>query len=180
LGHYLKFDTIEKVFALRGEACMTLEELNALGILEARAAFELCCGSQRWIDGMLMRKPFASAEDLQAAGREIWGILDPKDWREAFSHHPRVEGLELLRIQWPGTPSVSDETFLELKKLYDDYYEKFGYAFLASDSGTRRDDVLARLDARLNHSPDEELKIAASEHEKITAKRLEKLVGQSL
>lgn len=154
---------------------MTLEELNALGILEARAVFELCCGSQRWIDGMLMRKPFNDAEDLQEAGRQIWRILDEKDWKEAFAHHPHIAAPELLSIQW-GEEGASVEFSAEFKELHDAYYDKFGFVFLAFSSGKRPAEILESLKTRLGHSADEEIRVAAAEHEQITAARLENLL----
>jgi len=150
---------------------MTLKELNELGIIEARATFELCCGAQRWIDGMLMRKPYGSAEDLQNAGREIWEILSPDDWMEAFSHHPRLTDINLLRVQWPG----SDESLEKLKKLNDEYNEKFGCVCIVSPEGQSADEMVGILEKRLPNGADEELKIAAAEQAKITAQRLEKL-----
>ncbi|PCI37034.1 MAG: OHCU decarboxylase [Elusimicrobia bacterium] len=162
---------------------MTLDELNKLSIMEARAAFELCCGARRWIDGMLMRKPYFDAEDLQTAGREIWELLNPEDWKEAFTHHPRIGDIKILRAKWAsdeqsGAAGASEETIQSLKKLNDEYFDMFGYIFIVCATGKPADEMLAILKSRLVHDADEEFKIAASEHAKITALRLEKLIKE--
>ncbi len=162
---------------------MKLEEFNTLSIMEARAAFELCCGSQRWIDGMLMRRPYTSVEELQTAGREIWGILTPKDYTEAFSHHPRIGDINLLRVQWAGdeqsgAKGASEETLQRIKNLNDDYYNKFGYIFIVCATGKSADEMLAILEERMKNDPKDELAIAAAEHAKITDLRLAKLLKE--
>ena len=162
---------------------MTLDELNKLSIMEARAAFELCCGARRWIDGMLMRKPYVDAKDLQTAGREIWGILNPEDWKEAFTHHPRIGDIKLLRAKWAsdeqsGAAGASEETIQALKKLNDEYYEKYGYIFIVCATGKSANEMLTLLKSRMANDADEEFKIAAAEHAKITALRLEKLIKE--
>jgi 2-oxo-4-hydroxy-4-carboxy-5-ureidoimidazoline decarboxylase len=62
---------------------------EAAGTMLAR-----CCGAHRWVEGMLQRRPFASAAALQSAARETWEALSPTDWREAFGHHPRIGASE--------------------------------------------------------------------------------------
>src|SRR5258708_24653777 len=67
---------------------------------EARALLFRCCGSTRWVELMLERRPFGSADALFDAARFIWQSLGPDDWKEAFSHHPRI-----------GDRHASDEKF---------------------------------------------------------------------
>lgn len=145
---------------------MTLSELNGLSIIESRARFELCCGAQRWIDGMLMRRPFTDEADLFAACRDIWRVLDPKDWREAIGHHPHLSEAALLGAMWPG---VGAGGLKRLKELSDAYYARYGYAFLLADPAA---DPLAALEARLGNDPERELRTAADELSKMTAAKL--------
>lgn len=145
---------------------MKLSELNALSIIESRARFELCCGAQRWIDGMLMRRPFSDEADLFAAGRDIWRVLDPKDWREAIGHHPHVAQAALLEARWPGAAPGS---LARIKELSDAYFARFGFAFLLADP---KADPVGALEARLANDPETELRIAADELSKMTAAKL--------
>lgn len=149
---------------------MKLSELNALGIIEARALFELCCGAQRWIDGMLMRRPFTDEADLFAAGRDIWRVLDPEDWREAIGHHPHLKEAMLLAALWPA---ASPDDLPRLKELADAYYARFGYAFLLADPLA---DPVPALQARLANDPERELLVAADELSKMTVSGLADLL----
>ena len=69
---------------------VTLAQLDTIS--EAEAAFKLaaCCGSSKWVAGMVSRRPFGSREKLLAASDEIGLTLQPSDWLEAFAHHPRI------------------------------------------------------------------------------------------
>ncbi|MBI5597475.1 MAG: decarboxylase [Elusimicrobia bacterium] len=145
---------------------MTLTELNALSIIESRARFELCCGAQRWIDGMLMRRPFTDEADLLAAGQDIWRVLDPKDWREAIGHHPHVAQAALLGARWPG---VAAGGLARLQGLSDDYFARFGFAFLLADPQA---DPVGALESRLANDAEKELRVAADELSKMTAAKL--------
>nr|MBA3258884.1 OHCU decarboxylase [Gemmatimonadales bacterium] len=69
---------------------MTLEGLNALPRPDAGDRLHSCCGSSRWVEGMLLRRPFASVEALLAAADDVWRETGPADWDEAFAHHPRI------------------------------------------------------------------------------------------
>ena len=67
-----------------------IDDLNALPPDRAADVLRACCGSSRWVDAMVARRPFASIDDVLAAADVAWAPLGPDDWREAFSHHPRI------------------------------------------------------------------------------------------
>ena len=56
------------------------------------------------------------------------------------------------------------------------YEEKFGFVYLICATGRSADEMLANLRDRISNDRETELRIAAEEHAKITALRLEKLV----
>src|SRR5689334_10035925 len=68
------------------------EVLNGLPPAEARAALLRCCGSGRWADEMLRRRPYASAAALHADADAVWSALGQDDFLEAFAHHPAIGG----------------------------------------------------------------------------------------
>lgn len=149
-----------------------------------------CCGSRRWVDGMLARRPFGTRERLLASAREVWFALDRDDWLEAFADHPRIGDREALRTRFAetrhlaageqsGVRGASDEVLDALARGNDAYLRKFGYIFIVCATGLSATAMLERLEARLSHGPDEELVIAAEEQAQITAIRLSKLaIGQ--
>ena len=82
---------------------MTFAELNALPEPEARAAFERCCGSSRWVEAMLDGRPYDSFPAVVAASDDAFGLLYERDWMEAFHHHPMIGDVAELRKRFAST-----------------------------------------------------------------------------
>ncbi|MFZ5894943.1 MAG: 2-oxo-4-hydroxy-4-carboxy-5-ureidoimidazoline decarboxylase [Myxococcota bacterium] len=166
----------------------TVQRLNTLDEAEARAQFERCCGARRWVEGMLGRRPFASASELVEQAESVWASLQASDYLEAFSHHPEIgQNLDELRrkfqhtADWSqaeqaGTEDASEAVLLALRDQNRAYRARFGYTFIICATGKRADEMLAALERRLQNSAEVELEIAAAEQAKITRLRLEKLV----
>lgn len=166
---------------------MTVDELNALPPDGAREALARCCGSARWADKMLARRPFADKSAARAASDAAWAETGEKDWLEAFSHHPRIGGKDALRAKFSATSSwalgeqasvsAADEATLDaLEKGNADYEARFGFIFIVCATGKSAPEMLALLRARLPNARSTELKIAAAEQHKITKIRMEKLL----
>jgi 2-oxo-4-hydroxy-4-carboxy-5-ureidoimidazoline decarboxylase len=160
--------------------------VNAATDAKARAGLLRCCGSRRWAEAMLARRPFASAADLFAAADEIWDGLDRADWLEAFAAHPPIGDLDSLRQKFAATAAWSageqagvagaaDDVLYELAEGNCRYEERFGHIFIVCATGKTALEMLHTLRERLQNTPDEELAIAAAEQAKITRLRLEKL-----
>lgn len=161
--------------------------LNALSREAATEALTRCCGASRWVQGMLLRLPFASHTAMFAAAVEIWAQLGPDDYREAFAHHPEIgSNLEELREKFAKTASwsqaeqsgavtASEATLHALQGGNRAYRERFGFSFIVCATGKSAEEMLALLQVRLRHEPELELAIAAAEQAKITHLRLEKL-----
>jgi len=167
---------------------MDLTWLNGLGPSEASDEFLKCCGSREWAGRMAGSRPFASLEQLHSRASEIWWTLDHPDWLEAFRSHPKIGGskaAEKVSAQsraWSGeeqsgVKSASDQVLSELASLNKQYDEKFGFIFIVCASGKTSAEMLAILRARLTNDAETEVRIAASEQEKITEIRLRKLVN---
>jgi 2-oxo-4-hydroxy-4-carboxy-5-ureidoimidazoline decarboxylase len=150
---------------------------------DARAQLHACCGSARWVERMLSRRPFASRDALLTAAREEWFTLTPDDWREAFRHHPSIGDREALRARFPGTAHLSEreqagvagasDAILDaLAEANRAYAQKFSYIFIVCATGKSAGEMLALLRARLLNGPDAEIRIAAEEQARITALRL--------
>jgi len=152
--------------------------INALPADAARDAFARCCGSRRWVAGMLARRPFASADDLFAAADAIWTGLERADHLEAFSHHPAIgaSGARGFSAREQAQVALAPATTLQdLESLNRRYREHFGFVFLVCATGKSADEMLAMLRARIDNPAEVELGIAAAEQAKITRLRLEKL-----
>jgi 2-oxo-4-hydroxy-4-carboxy-5-ureidoimidazoline decarboxylase len=172
---------------------MTLHELNTLTVPQLKEELMKCCGSSAWVNKML---PFFPADDLVELledAEEQWYKCRQEDWKEAFTHHPKIGDVESLKkkfasaadpiaIGWAsgeqsGVSTASRQTIESLAKSNKEYEKKFGYIFIICATGKSADEMLAMLQERLLNDPKEEIEIAADEQNKITKLRLEKLVA---
>jgi 2-oxo-4-hydroxy-4-carboxy-5-ureidoimidazoline decarboxylase len=165
---------------------MTLEVLNGLDEGTLRAVLSGCCGSQAWVQGMMDVFPVRDVPGLLEAAGRVWRGCSPKDWLEAFDHHPRIGDMEALRKKYADTGASAEqagaldaslkvlEALAEGNKVYE---EKFGYIFIVCATGKPAEEMLGLLRTRLENDPGRELVIAMGEQEKITELRLKKLLS---
>jgi 2-oxo-4-hydroxy-4-carboxy-5-ureidoimidazoline decarboxylase len=161
--------------------------LNALPSADLEAILRRCCGSRRWVQGMLARLPFTTLGELMLAADEVWAGLGADDYLEAFTHHPEIGAdLEALRARFvhtagwssdeqSGVGAADDATLVGLRDANRAYKERFGYIFIICASGKSAGEMLGALEARLGNAAEAELPIAAGEQSKITKLRLAKL-----
>ena len=167
---------------------MTLHELNTLPREQLIEELTKCCGSSAWVNKML---PFFPADDLVELledAEEQWYKCSENDWKEAFSHHPKIGDIDSLKkkfastAQWAsgeqsGVNTASEQTIEALAAGNKKYEEKFGYIFIVCATGKTAEEMLGILASRLPNDAKEEIEIAADEQRKITRLRLEKLVN---
>ena len=164
-----------------------LTALNALDDAAAAEAFGKCCGAGRWVKAMVAGRPYTSRAHLHGHATHAWWHLGDGDWREAFTHHPRIGAdVAALRAKFAKTADWSageqakvteaDEATLEALAEGNRAYEaRFGHIFIVCASGLTAGQMLQRLRGRIDNDPDYELRVAAGEQAKITALRLDKL-----
>jgi 2-oxo-4-hydroxy-4-carboxy-5-ureidoimidazoline decarboxylase len=166
---------------------MSVEALNALDEAGARARFERCCVSRRWIEGMLSARPYGDADAVRRQACESWQALGEKDWLEAFSGHPRIGDVTSLRARYAasaelaageqsGVAAAGDDVLEGLARGNAAYEERFGFIFIVCATGRSADEMYALLKARLANDRATELAIAADEQLKILLLRLEQLL----
>ena len=168
---------------------MTLEELNHLEKPALTEALHKCCGSSAWVEHMAAAFPISDAETLMDEANTKWNSLPEAEWREAFTHHPKIGGnIEALREKFANTStwaegeqaSVKEASQAILEALAagnEEYERKFGYIFIVCATGKSAEEMLALLQARLSNKPEEEILVAMGEQNKITRIRLEKLLA---
>ena len=167
---------------------MTLDQLNRLSEADATAAFTQCCAAQRWVERMVIDRPFESLPELLEISDRIWEECDLDDYLEAFQGHPRIGDVESLAKKYANTKGWAggeqkgvegaDRDVLErLAKGNADYEEKFGHIFIVCATGKSAAEMLALLEARMPNDPKTEVMVAAEEQNKITRLRLKKLLA---
>jgi len=164
----------------------TIRELNTLPADRAAELFRSCCGAERWVKTMVARRPFVSAEAVLGQADDVWGSLDPEDWREAFSHHPRI-GEQSSAVphgaraaawssrEQSGVVTATTQVQTELAAVNRDYENRFGYIYIVCASGKSAGELLSLARERLANDPATELGVAAEEQRKITRLRLQQL-----
>jgi len=168
---------------------MTLHDLNTLPKPQLRQELMKCCGSSAWVEKVMSFFPVDDMVELLDDAEDEWYKCSPEDWKEAFSHHPRIGDIDSLKkkfastANWAmgeqsGTSSASEETIRALAKGNKEYEDKFGYIFIVCATGKSADEMLALLESRLLNDPKIEIEIAADEQNKITRLRLEKLLDE--
>jgi OHCU decarboxylase len=149
--------------------------------------FLKCCGSARWANAMVDRRPYENLEALTRAASEVWWALGQSDWLEAFRSHPQIgqkktaAEISTQSKQWSvqeqaAVQTAAQETLDSLAQLNREYQDKFGFIFIVCATGKSAGEILAILRQRLTNNVEAELPIAAAEQAKITELRLKKLV----
>jgi len=166
---------------------MTLDALNRLSEAHATAAFTQCCTAQRWVERMVIDRPFESLDEMLEISDRIWEECDVEDYMEAFEGHPRIGDVESLAKKYANTKGWAggeqkgvegaDRDVIErLAKGNADYEERFGHIFIVCATGKTAAEMLALLEARMDNDPEHELQVAAGEQNRITRIRLKKLL----
>ena len=158
-------------------------EIDAAPPESARQLLTRACGSARWVDRMLARRPFGSQDALLTAASKEWFALGEADWLDAFSHHPRIGDRAALAARFPVTHDLSAQeqsgvgvapadVLEQLAAANDRYVERFGFIFIVCATGKSAQEMLQLLRDRLSNDRATELRIAAQEQAKITELRL--------
>src|SRR5688572_10520632 len=115
-------------------------ELDAATDADARALLTRACGSSRWVDRMMARRPFGNDARLFRTARIEWFGLTERDWLEAFSNHPQIGARAALAARFPATHDLSSteqsavsfasaNVIDQLAEANQAYLDRFGFIF---------------------------------------------------
>jgi 2-oxo-4-hydroxy-4-carboxy-5-ureidoimidazoline decarboxylase len=158
-----------------------LPELNALPREAAVQQFLSVCSSRRWAASMADSRPFSDKAQLQRTAESVWLGLGPDDWLEALAGHPRIgerggAAEEHSRQEQAGMRDAAQDVRAAIAAGNRQYEERFGHVFLIAAAGRQPEEILSELTRRLDNSPEEELRMVAQEHAKITRLRLDRVL----
>jgi OHCU decarboxylase len=167
----------------------TVPEFDELPAARAAELVRPCCGAARWVSEIVARRPYGTLDALLAAADEVWWSLDPRDWREAFAHHPRIGERRAAAAQdargsvWSareqaGVGAAPTDVHAALAAANREYEGRFGHIYIVCATGKSAEEMLAIARERLGNDPETELRVAAEEQRKITRLRLEKLFAE--
>ena len=166
----------------------TIGVFNQLNPVQAAEELFKCCGSGNWVAKVMVRFPFEEEQQLFDIVMEAWyNECNEDDYLEAFSHHPRIGDIESLKEKfnstrdWAGDEQAGvdiaeEKTIVELARLNEVYYNKFGFIFIVCATGKSAKEMLQLLKARIGHTIKGEIAVAKGEQHKITLIRINKLM----
>jgi 2-oxo-4-hydroxy-4-carboxy-5-ureidoimidazoline decarboxylase len=159
---------------------MTIAEFDHLDNDSKRKLFYQCCASTAWVEKMLTIPTAEDLIDLFEDAEEKWYECEEEDWKEAFSDDANLDSRDKEFYSahhnnpQPSAKDASGQGLESLADLKNAYEKKFGYVFVV-DAEKSPEEILDALRARLSNTPEEEIKIAMEEQNRITRVRLEKL-----
>jgi len=87
---------------------MDLNNFNQESQVTARLHLFQCCGSTNWVNQLMEHFPFSSEKNLVEKATQIWydGCAE-SDWREAFTHHPKIGDVKSLEKKFASTKHLA-------------------------------------------------------------------------
>ncbi|GGW74661.1 2-oxo-4-hydroxy-4-carboxy-5-ureidoimidazoline decarboxylase [Streptomyces griseoloalbus] len=159
-----------------------LARFNALEEHAAFAALREACASTTWARRLLAARPYATAEDLYAAGDAAMADLTTADLDEAMAGHPPIgrprPGDPASAREQSGMAGAPDALKAEMLELNLAYQEKFGHVFLICATGRTGEQMRDAVRERIGNAPEREREIVRTELGKINRIRLARLVAE--
>lgn len=157
---------------------MNIAEFDGLQAAEAERELLTVCRSPRWARDVSARRPYGSAEALQAAAA---AALVDDDLDDAMAGHPRIGDRSAggqSRREQSAVATAEADLLTALAEGNREYEERFGHVYLVCATGRSADELLATLRARLGNDPATERTVALRELAAINRLRLDRLVRE--
>jgi len=140
------------------------------------------CASTAWAKRVLAARPYATTEDLFAAGDAAMAELTTADLEEAMAGHPPIgrpePGDPTSAREQRGMAGASEELKAQMLELNLAYQDRFGHVFLICATGRTAEQMRDAVAERLGNPPEREREIVRTELGKINRIRLARLVEE--
>lgn len=164
---------------------MTLEDLNLLPEPVARQRLAECLDVERWVDTVLLGRPYADLGALRQVAATAAGSLSDDELAAALARHPRigerapagsVDAGHSAREQ-SGVDHADTDVATRLAEGNRAYEARFDRVFLIRAAGRDAEDILAELTRRLDNDDEAEREETVTQLREIALLRLEGLVA---
>lgn len=163
---------------------MTLEEFNALPEAAAREQLAGCLDVERWVDAVLVGRPYAETGALTTVAATAAGSLSDDELASALARHPRIgeragaghDAAHSSREQSGVDPDDADVA-TRLAAGNRAYEERFDRVFLIRAAGRDAEEILAELTRRLDNDDATEREETVTQLREIALLRLEGMVS---
>jgi OHCU decarboxylase len=162
----------------------TLQSWNHADAESALHAMTACCGSRRWAEAMVERRPIGSLVELSIAADQVGSTMEEADWLEAFRCHPRIgdrntphataQSAAWSRHEQSSAANAAERIVAALAEGNALYEQRFGFTYIVCATGKSAEEMLAILNRRLSNDRETELREAAEQQRQITQIRLGK------
>lgn len=159
---------------------MQLNQFNQTAVQEV---LEHCVKVPRWANEILAARPFASKQALLDFAQQQANSWTWDEVLSALNTHPRIgekkaqahlSAKEQAFSEREQATAQADQTTLDLILQGNLAYEKrFGYIFLIKAAGLTSQEILERLQTRLNNPPQLEQQIVKQQLAEIALLRLQ-------
>ncbi|WHM35798.1 2-oxo-4-hydroxy-4-carboxy-5-ureidoimidazoline decarboxylase [Streptomyces sp. BPTC-684] len=159
-----------------------LARFNTSDDSTALAALHEVCASSVWGSKLLARRPYATADELFAAGDAAMAELTAADLEEAMAGHPPIgrpkPGDPTSAREQRGMAGATEELKAEMLELNLAYQDRFGHVFLICATGATGEQMRDAMKARIGNTAEAEREIVRAELGKINRIRLTRLVEE--
>jgi 2-oxo-4-hydroxy-4-carboxy-5-ureidoimidazoline decarboxylase len=150
---------------------MSLEDFNALPEAAAREQLSGCLDCERWVDTVLLGRPYADLGALTSVASTAAGSLSDDELAAALARHPRIG-------ERAGAGHDAAHSSRELAAGNRAYEERFDRVFLIRAAGRDAEEILAELTRRLGHDDAAEREETVTQLREIALLRLEGMVDR--
>lgn len=165
---------------------MKLMQFNEAPSAQATSTLRPCADIDRWVEGIVEARPYASLADLLEQARTTAEPFTPEEIESALAHHPRIgeraEGASaeaaLSRGEQAGIDAESTTT-RDILAGNAAYEARFGRVFLIRAAGRSPEEILRELERRLGNTDEQEAREVAGQLREIAVLRLEGLLEAS-
>ncbi|MER6524288.1 2-oxo-4-hydroxy-4-carboxy-5-ureidoimidazoline decarboxylase [Streptomyces sp. NPDC001508] len=159
-----------------------LARFNVLAEHTARAALYEVCACAAWAGQLLAHRPYATVDDLCAAGDAALAALTAEDLAEAMAGHPPIgrptPGDATSAREQRGMAGAAAALKAEMLQLNLAYQNRFGHVFLICATGKTAEQMRDAVKERIGNTPEQEREIVRTELGKINRIRLARLVEE--
>ena len=163
---------------------------HSLPAADARGLLLACCAAEPWASRLVAGRPYSTAAALLRESDEAVTSLTEPQLADALAGHPRIgervpAGREPAgsrsagwsRQEQSGMAAADEPTRQAIAELNAAYEARFGHIYLVCASGRTAAELLALLQARLDHDDAAEWRTVRSELQQINRIRLGKLLA---
>jgi OHCU decarboxylase len=161
-------------------ANVSLDGFNEADRADAIAILRPCLDVQRWCEVLADGRPYATVDELAAAGSVAATPFTADEIEGALAQHPRIgerskgpaAEAALSASEQAGVDPTDAAVAAALAEGNRAYEQKFGRVFLIRAAGRSASEILGALTERLGHSAEEEMPIVAEQLREIAVLRL--------